>query len=125
MESAVSDVERFGMKGKSGHHPSFCRWLVSELENGLMTVGQAMDRFEVSMRQVNLWRERYKGSIVLSLPMMTPEERALMESLEKRLREAEKLLEHARMKNIALETMVDLAEETLKIDIRKKSGPKQ
>jgi hypothetical protein len=28
------------------------------------------------------------------------------------------------MKNIALETMIDIAEEQLKITIRKKSGPK-
>jgi hypothetical protein len=29
------------------------------------------------------------------------------------------------MKNISLETMIDIAEEQLKISIRKKSGPKQ
>jgi len=34
-------------------------------------------------------------------------------------------LEDAQMKNIALETLIDLAEESLKIKIRKKDGPKQ
>jgi hypothetical protein len=29
------------------------------------------------------------------------------------------------MKNIALETMIDIAEEELRISIRKKSGPEQ
>ena len=37
----------------------------------------------------------------------------------------EKHLEDAQMKNIALETMIDIAEEQLKIVIRKKSGPSQ
>ena len=39
--------------------------------------------------------------------------------------ELQKQLEDAQMKNIALETMIDIAEEQLKITIRKKSGPKQ
>ena len=37
----------------------------------------------------------------------------------------QKQLEDTQMKNIALETMIDVAEEQLKINIRKKSGPKQ
>ena len=121
------DPCRLGSKVKGNYPASFCRWLVGEIENGQMTVGQAMERFDIpsGARLIKAWRERYKSSIVLSLPMMTPQEKAQLESLERRLKEAEKLLEHARMKNIALETMVDIAEETLKIEIRKKPGPKQ
>jgi hypothetical protein len=46
-------------------------------------------------------------------------------SLEKRIKELEKALEYAKLKNIAIETMIDIAEENLKITIRKKAGPKQ
>ena len=51
--------------------------------------------------------------------------KAKLDAAHKRLKELEKQLEHAQMKNIALETMIDIAEEQLRISIRKKSGPKQ
>jgi hypothetical protein len=56
---------------------------------------------------------------------MTEKEKQKIEALRLQLKTAEKLLEDAQMKNIALETMIDIAEEQLKIPIRKKSGPKQ
>ena len=37
----------------------------------------------------------------------------------------QKALEHALLKNRALETLIDVAEEELNIQVRKKSGPKQ
>jgi cell division septum initiation protein DivIVA len=45
--------------------------------------------------------------------------------LEKRIKELEKQLEHAQMKNVALNTMIDIAEQEYKLEVRKKSGPKQ
>ena len=56
---------------------------------------------------------------------MTEKERQKVKALQKRARELEKNLEDAQMKNAALETMIDVAEEHLKITIRKKYGPKQ
>jgi hypothetical protein len=56
---------------------------------------------------------------------MTEKERHKVEELQKKLKEMEKQLEHAQMKNIALETLIDVAEEKLKISIRKKPGAKQ
>jgi hypothetical protein len=34
-------------------------------------------------------------------------------------------LEHAQMKNVVLNTLIDIAENDYKLEIRKKSGPKQ
>jgi hypothetical protein len=56
---------------------------------------------------------------------MTDKERAKVADLQKWLKELEKQLEHSQMKNIALETLIDVAEEQLKITIRKKAGAKQ
>jgi hypothetical protein len=56
---------------------------------------------------------------------MTEKEKQKLEQLQKRLKELEKQLEDAQMKNLGLETMIDIAEEKLRISIRKKSGPKQ
>ena len=56
---------------------------------------------------------------------MSEKERQKLEALQKQVKELEKQLENAQMKKVALETMIDVAEEQLKIKIRKKSGPKQ
>lgn len=47
------------------------------------------------------------------------------EVLEARLRELQSELERERLKNLALTTMIEVAEEELHIDIRKKAGAKQ
>jgi transposase len=51
----------------------------------------------------------------------TPQER----KLEARIKALEKALEHERLRTLALDTMINIAERDLKISIRKKSGTKQ
>lgn len=105
------------------------RWVVRELEAGRITPGEAKARYaEISKDPHSLiqsWRKKYAPDIALTLPIMTEKEKQKVEALKLQLKTAEKQLEDAQMKNIALETMIDLAEEQLKISIRKKSGPKQ
>jgi hypothetical protein len=45
--------------------------------------------------------------------------------LEEKIRELEKSLDYERLKSLALNTMIDIAERDLKISIRKKHGTKQ
>ena len=105
------------------------RWLVREVEAGRLTIGEAKERLaEVSKDPYSLlhsWRKKYASDIPLTLPVMTEKEKQKVEALRLQLQKAEKLLEDAQMKNIALETMIDIAEEQLKISIRKKPGPKR
>lgn len=63
--------------------------------------------------------------MVLSLPNMTAAEKQQLTTVQQQLAVAEKQLEDAKMKNIALEMLIDVAEEKLKISIRKKPGAKQ
>lgn len=104
------------------------KWIVREIQSGRMTIGQARERFELQSKDpvslLNNWVRQYSSDIVLTLPVMTEKERQKLDAAHKRLRQLEKQLEDAQMKNIALETMIDIAEEQLKIVIRKKSGPK-
>jgi len=51
---------------------------------------------------------------------MTEKEKQKLEALQKQIKAMEKQLEDAQMKNIALNTLIDVAEEKLKINIRKK-----
>jgi hypothetical protein len=105
------------------------RWLVRELECGRLTVGQAKERVELFSKApgvlIKRWRMQYAPEIDFTLPVMTAKEKQKLEAARKRMRQLEKQLEDAQMKNIALETMIDIAEEQLKIVIRKKPGPKQ
>jgi hypothetical protein len=94
-----------------------------------MSIQQAVDQFNFQSKAptnlVKSWIKRYAPQIVVSLPVMTEKERNKQEVLLKRIKELEKQLEDAQMKNIALETLIDVAEEQLKIPIRKKAGARQ
>lgn len=46
-------------------------------------------------------------------------------ALEAKVAELEKALEYEKLRSLALDTMIDIAEDKLKISIRKKSGTKQ
>jgi hypothetical protein len=124
----VSDS--FGNTQEKGtYEVAFRRWLVREIEEGRMIVKEAIERFHINPSNgaslIHSWQKKYAPGIMLSLPVMTEKERQKVEDLQKKLKEIEKQLEHAQMKNIALETLIDVAEEKLKIDIRKKPGAKQ
>lgn len=105
------------------------RWIVREIESGRMSQTQAMEHISGISKNprslIGKWQKQYSSEIVLTLPIMTEKEKQKVQALQKRLKEMERQLEDAQMKNIALETMIDLAEEQLRIPIRKKSGPKQ
>ncbi len=111
------------------YETAFRRWLVREIEEERMSVLQAIEQFNFNPKNgaalIYSWREKYAPEMVLSLPVMTEKERQKMEAVQRCLKETEKQLEHAQMKNIALETLIDVAEEKLKISIRKKPGAKQ
>lgn len=104
---------------------TFKRWLVREVESGRMSVKEAIERFSIKPSTLGDWQNSYSLGKEVSLGMMTPEEKQEKEALEKRIKELEKALEYAKLKNIAVETMVDIAEKQFKISIRKKAGPKQ
>ena len=122
--------ESFADEKKKQHYEvAFRRWLVRELDAGRITVGDTIERFNFNPRNgrqlIESWRKKYGADIVLSLPVMTEKERQKLEALQKQVKALEKQLENAQMKAIALETLIDVAEEQLKVDIRKKAGPKQ
>lgn len=120
-KEAEPDYHRFDV--------SFKRWVISQLEGGHMSPLEIRDRFQLSKQHytslLKKWQERYSDELHLSLSFMSPKERADNKELEKRIKELEKQLEKAKMKNIALNTLIDVAETELKIPIRKKPGSKQ
>lgn len=108
---------------------SFRRWLVREIEEQRMTVSEAVKQFNFSPASgtvlIRRWRDKYAPEMVLPLTDMTQAEKQQLTNLQKQLKAAEKQLEDARMRNIALNMLIDVAEEKLNISIRKKPGAKQ
>jgi len=108
---------------------SFRRWLVSQVDSGIMSLNEVRDRFQVNQTELKRvfkrWQELYSDELHLSLKTMSSKDRADNGELEKRIKELENQLELAQMKNVALNTMIDIAEKDYKLAIRKKSGPKQ
>lgn len=108
---------------------SFRRWIVSQIDGKHMSIQDIRDRFHLSRAHytelLKRWQERYSDELHVSLSFMSPEERADNKELEKRIKELEEQLAHAQLKNIALNTLIDVAETEFKIPIRKKPGSKQ
>lgn len=108
---------------------SFRRWLVREIEEKRMTIPEAVKQFRFNPQNghwlIKSWRSKYAPEMVLPLTDMTEAEKQKLANLQKQLKAAEKQLEEARMRNIALNTLIDVAEEKLNISIRKKPGVKQ
>ena len=61
----------------------------------------------------------------IPFPPMTEKEKQDQAALLKRISELEKRLADAELRALALDTMIDVAEEELEIEIRKKPGTKQ
>jgi transposase len=108
---------------------SFRRWLVSQIDTERMSMQDARDRFNLSPTEykkiIKKWQERYSDELHLSLQAMSSKDRTDNKKLEQRIKELEKQLEFAQMKNVAINTMIDIAEKDYKLEIRKKFGPKQ
>lgn len=110
------------------YETSFRRWLVSEIELGHLTISKAKEKFQLPdhfHKTFKDWQRRYSSKIHIALQDMNAEELTEFKKLEERIGELEKQLEAAQIKNVLTEVMIDIAEEQFKIDIRKKSGPKQ
>lgn len=108
---------------------AFRRWLVREIEEQRFTIPEAVRYFNFSPESggklIRDWCIKYRTEMVLTLPPMTEKEKQDMLALQKQVKAMEKQLEDAKMRNIALNMLIDVAEDKLKIKIRKKPGAKQ
>jgi transposase len=106
------------------YEAAFRRWLGRELAEGRLSIAEAAKRFKMPEGTISLIKREFAPQVVL-LEGMTEAEKHKLEELQKRLKQLEKQLEDAAIKNIALETLVDVAEKQFNIPIRKKPGAKQ
>jgi len=107
------------------YEESFKRWLAQQISLGRMTIQQAATELNIPHNFVWKLTKKYADQLPLTLPVMTEEEKKKLEKQQARIKELEKQLQDAQVKNMALETLIDVAEKDWKIDIRKKPGAKQ
>jgi transposase len=109
---------------------AFKRHMVREVESGRISQSEASRRYGILGHSTILkWCRKYgklpshrgmrKGS------MKMDEKEIELLRLENEIKELKQELEHARFKNVVLETLVDVAERELGIPIRKKYGAKR
>jgi transposase len=100
---------------------------VREIESGRLTVDEVMIKYGVHRRNtIKLWLEENSSDLVIDLKtMVDPEKSDQEKSTEEKNRELEKALSEAKLKIASLETLIDVAEKELRIDIRKKPGTKR
>ncbi|MCX7547811.1 helix-turn-helix domain-containing protein [Xanthomarina sp. F1114] len=99
------------------------RTIVSAIEQGRMSVKEAQVAYNIKTEKtIRSWLSKFKEEkvdiCIETQPQMAKQKPSNTEALEKALQEAE-------LKIKALNTLIDVAEDQLKIDIRKKSGAKQ
>jgi len=109
------------------HPASFKRSACQAVIDGRMTVTEAASNWQLNEATLRGWVQQQKSEVVpvnteilkkskkkSSTPPVTDELKALQEQLA-----------YANLKIAALNTLIDVAEEQLKINIRKKPGAKQ
>jgi len=103
------------------------RTIVTAIEQGRLSIKEAQIAYNIKTEKtIRDWLLSYKGEKVdlcmETQPQMAKKKPALKPPDTVALKKA---LQEAELKIKALNTMIDVAEENLKIDIRKKSGAKQ
>ena len=105
--------------------PAIKRQVLQAIDSG-MSISEARIAYGLKDNgTIRYWIRRRKAEnaeLCASLPEVTASKKQPSTSEQKAL---EQQLAEAQLKIRALETMIDIAEEQLKIDIRKKSGAKQ
>ena len=89
-------------------------------------VAEAMEIHNV--QTINLWVNAYRRKIpegLITLAPMTEKQKQALHALQQRNKELERAVKEANLMILALNSLIDVAEQDLKIPIRKKRGTKR
>ncbi len=115
---------------KGGFSEVFKKYIVEEIETGRMTAAEANRKYDIFGHSTILrWRRKY-GSVEVKTAIrrkayQMDEENFKFTRLQNEIKSLRQELDSVRMKNVVLETFVDIAEQELGIPIRKKYGAEQ
>jgi transposase len=107
---------------------AFKRKVVSEVERGALSREAARRKYDIGgATTVDRWCRQYGNfeRLGMRISVQTSKEQDEKRALKERVRKLEEALADEKLKSMALETMIDVAERELKVPIRKKPGAKQ
>jgi transposase-like protein len=115
---------------KKSYSPLEKRKIVEEVRSGFYSFVQARKKYILSKTKFSRWNRWYFK--IRLLPHFKPnpfptmkKAKQSVEELKRQLLEAQAQIDKLQLKNTALETIINIAEKQLNVDIRKKSGSKQ
>jgi transposase-like protein len=98
--------------------------IIAEYLTGTSSYRKIGIKYGVDFRIVHSWVMKYQGKTRNKIPK--PKTSQIEEpSLSNEVKQLQRELRKAQLHNKLLNAMIDIAEDQLKIDIRKKSGTKQ
>ena len=119
---------RKGQKGREMKYDiSFKRKIAKEYIEGNQSTTQLAQYYNVPHQSISRWAKQFCSELApeTTIISMTEQEQKDYELLKQQNDSLKRKLEFEQMKNFALETMIDLAQQELGIDVRKNSGAKQ
>ena len=115
---------------KKSYSPLEKRKIVEEVRSGFYCFAQARKKYLLSKTKFSRCNRWYFK--IRLLPHFKPnpfptmkKAKQSVEELKRQLLEAQAQIDKLQLKNTALETIINIAEKQLNVDIRKKSGSKQ
>lgn len=109
------------------YREAFKRFIVDEIRSGVSQYSLSK-KYNISRCTISRWLITFGDMKPVNKPSSYPVFSSAEEEiayLKKQLKEREKSCRQAQMKAEALDTLIDVAEEKLKVSIRKKPGTKQ
>lgn len=103
------------------------RAIVSEIDDGLISLAEASRKYAVSNRAICTWRLKYSHSYVAPIRKVVEHESDSHKNkkLQVELAEVYQLLGQMQAKNVLLEKIIELANQDLKTDLKKTFAKKQ
>jgi uncharacterized protein (DUF342 family) len=99
--------------------------VVEEIRSGMLSIHQSIRQYQITGSVLQRWNRWYfKTRLLKYLKPKFAIMKSSEDQLKQQLKEAQAQLEQLKLKNVALETMISIAEKQFKIEIRKKSGTK-
>lgn len=103
--------------------------IVCEVNSGMLSKRAAGRKYGLPPSTIGNWLEKHNLAILVHLKtsnvLSAMDENQETKLLKKKIDELTKALADAQLRNVGLETMIEVAESELKINIRKKRGTKR
>lgn len=101
--------------------------VVREINSGAISKKEALGKYKIAKAStIEDWCSKYSIEIGAEISnLMRKENKEQSGQQDDRITQLQKALQEANLKILGLETMINIAEKELKVDIRKKSGTKQ